>query len=87
MKIDRQNVYRSVFEPKDLHTSLMREFEEGKKVIETESISGAKRFVNENLGRHGKFNLKAWDEIMKKNRPQVKSVLLDDEVTDDKKIG
>jgi len=82
MRVDRRSVYYSAFESKSLQDALDFEFNEGKQVIATESVSGAKAFIESGIGRHGKFNLKNLEELMKKGQPKKKSVLLDDDTQD-----
>lgn len=74
VKADRASAYYSCFAATSLPDALRFEFENGKDVIVEEGIAGAQSFMK-GLGKHGKFNLRAWDQIMKRNEP--KSSLLD----------
>jgi enoyl-CoA hydratase len=53
LRTDRASAYRSF--DLDFRDALMREFEEGIKVIQEEAIPGARRFA-EGKGRHGSFD-------------------------------
>jgi len=54
---DRESVYNSVFNAPNFMEALAFEFNNGKEVITTEAMTGAKQFIQQKLGRHGKFNL------------------------------
>ncbi|KAI0468804.1 ClpP/crotonase-like domain-containing protein [Xylaria cf. heliscus] len=54
MNVDRANCYYSVFNASSFEDALNNEFENGIKVITTESIAGAAKFSG-GAGRHGAF--------------------------------
>ncbi|KAF4467216.1 enoyl- hydratase [Fusarium albosuccineum] len=55
MNVDRANCYYSVYNASSFEDALRNEFEEGIKVITTESVRGAAKF-SEGAGRHGAFD-------------------------------
>ncbi|KAF5710720.1 enoyl hydratase [Fusarium mundagurra] len=54
MNVDRANCYYSVYNASSFQDALRNEFENGVKVITTESVKGAANFSN-GAGRHGVF--------------------------------
>lgn len=54
MNVDRANCYYSVFNATSLEDALRNEFDEGIKVIDEESVTGASKF-SQGAGRHGVF--------------------------------
>jgi enoyl-CoA hydratase/carnithine racemase len=54
MNVDRRSVYYAAFEKGGFEDKMRYEFDEGIKVISTESIQGAAKF-SKGEGRHGKF--------------------------------
>lgn len=54
MNVDRANCYYSVYNATSFEDGLRNEFEEGVKVITTESVRGASKF-SEGARRHGVF--------------------------------
>lgn len=56
LRTDRASAYYATYDAKSMEDALQFEFENGKNVIEEESIKGAQKFV-EGVGRHGKFHL------------------------------
>ncbi|KAI0535042.1 ClpP/crotonase-like domain-containing protein [Xylaria digitata] len=55
MNVDRSNCYYSVYNASSFEDALRNEFENGIKVITTESIAGAAKF-SAGAGRHGAFD-------------------------------
>ncbi|KAF5013871.1 hypothetical protein FDECE_152 [Fusarium decemcellulare] len=55
MNVDRANCYYSAYNASSFEDALRNEFEEGIKVITTESVRGAAKF-SEGAGRHGAFD-------------------------------
>jgi enoyl-CoA hydratase/carnithine racemase len=58
MNVDRQSCYYSAYGARDFIDALAREFDEGKEVLQVESLAGAARFSS-GVGRHGSFDGKA----------------------------
>lgn len=56
VQVDKMSAYYSTFDSKSLQNALKFELENGRTVIPTESVEGAKKFVS-GIGRHGSFNL------------------------------
>ncbi|XP_003743500.1 uncharacterized protein LOC100904807 [Galendromus occidentalis] len=56
VKADRMSAYHSTFDAANMQEALDYEFEHGSKILDTESKTGAKRFL-EGYGRHGSFNM------------------------------
>jgi len=56
LRTDRASAYHATFASKSLEQSLEHEGHEGLRIINKESIKGAKKFVS-GLGKHGKFNV------------------------------
>lgn len=54
MNVDRANCYYSAYNASSFEDALRNEFEQGSKVITTESIKGAAKF-SAGAGRHGAF--------------------------------
>ncbi|KAK0640193.1 putative enoyl-CoA hydratase [Lasiodiplodia hormozganensis] len=54
MNVDRASCYYSVYEASSFEDALRNEFDQGVKVITTESVKGAARF-SRGAGRHGAF--------------------------------
>ena len=54
MNVDRTSCYYAAYSAKSFEDALSHEFDEGIKVIDTESVAGAKRF-SKGEGRHGHF--------------------------------
>jgi enoyl-CoA hydratase/carnithine racemase len=76
---DRSSTYYSVFSATSLDDALKYEYEHGKAVIVQEGVAGAKKFAM-GMGRHGKFNLKAWDQSVRNRQPE--STLLSEDPDD-----
>lgn len=57
MNVDRASCYYAAYNAKSFEDALANEFDNGVKVIGTESIKGASRFAA-GAGRHGKFEFK-----------------------------
>lgn len=55
MNVDRASCYYTAYDASSFEDALRNEFEEGAKVITTESVRGAARF-SEGAGRHGIFD-------------------------------
>ncbi|KAG6355360.1 hypothetical protein INS49_003322 [Diaporthe citri] len=55
MNVDRANCYYSAYDASSFEDALRNEFDEGVKVITTESVRGAARF-RDGAGRHGVFD-------------------------------
>jgi enoyl-CoA hydratase/carnithine racemase len=55
MNVDRESCYYAAFEAESFEGALGREFDEGRKVIDSESVAGASRFAK-GEGRHGNFS-------------------------------
>ncbi|KAM0248899.1 hypothetical protein ACHAP5_003106 [Fusarium lateritium] len=55
MNVDRANCYYTAYNSSSFEDALRNEFEEGKKIITTESVRGATRF-SQGAGRHGVFD-------------------------------
>jgi enoyl-CoA hydratase/carnithine racemase len=55
MNVDRANAYYAAYDARSFEDAMAREFDEGMKVVSTESIEGAVRF-SKGEGRHGRFN-------------------------------
>ena len=68
LKADRRSVYYSTFDAKSLEDGLDFEFKNGRDVIEKESLTGAKKFIESGIGKHGKFNLNTWNQMMEKGK-------------------
>ncbi len=64
LRHDLDSAYYATFASKSLNDSLQYEAETGLKLLTTESIEGAKKFVS-GLGKHGKFNV---NPIVKKQQ-------------------
>lgn len=77
LRIDRDSVYHSVFDDHSMKNALDYEYENGKKIISSVSVDGAKLFVNEKLGKHGKFGFDSLDGLMDEGK-KGKSKLLDE---------
>jgi len=56
LRTDRASAYHATFASRSLEQSLEHEGHEGLRIINKESIQGAKKFVS-GLGKHGKFNV------------------------------
>ena len=54
MNVDRASCYYAAYEARSVEDAMRHEFEEGAKVITTESVQGAARFAS-GAGRHGQF--------------------------------
>ena len=54
MNVDRTSCYYAAYNAKSFEDALSHEFDEGIKVIDTESVAGAQRF-SKGEGRHGHF--------------------------------
>ncbi|KAL3961367.1 hypothetical protein ACCO45_002890 [Purpureocillium lilacinum] len=54
MNVDRASCYYAAYEARSFEDAMRHEFEEGAKVITTESVQGAARFAS-GAGRHGQF--------------------------------
>lgn len=78
MRADRKSAYYSTYGSSSLQDALDYEFENGKEVILKEAVSGAAYFIQEGLGKHGKFNLASLEQMMSRGKNNdKKSVLLD----------
>jgi enoyl-CoA hydratase/carnithine racemase len=55
MNVDRASCYYAAYNATSFEDALSHEYDEGNKVISTESVAGAVRFSN-GEGRHGKFS-------------------------------
>ncbi|KAI1293552.1 3-hydroxypropionyl-coenzyme A dehydratase [Halotydeus destructor] len=69
VKADKRSAYYSSFSAKSLQDALDYEYVNGKPVIESEAVDGAGRFVQEKIGRHGKFNLDTFEKMMNAAEP------------------
>lgn len=58
MRKDRENCYYSAYSAANFEDAMSREFREGIKVIDTESVQGAANFSS-GQGRHGSFDLRS----------------------------
>jgi hypothetical protein len=54
MNTDRSSCYYAAYNAKSFEDALSHEYDEGVKVIDTESVAGAQRF-SKGEGRHGDF--------------------------------
>lgn len=69
VKSDRSSTYNSVFCATSLRDALRFEYENGKAVVQEEGVAGAEMFVK-GMGRHGKSNLRAWNDGQKRDEPE-----------------
>lgn len=67
LRADRMSAYHSVFDSHSMEDALRYEYENGLPIIEKEAIEGAKLFVEDGLGKHGKFKFNAEQQIARNN--------------------